>query len=87
MDYILANWRVFAAILAIIILALLHRWVLRLCGVIMVPDDSVGVVTKKFVLLGRHRRLPDGRIVALNGEAGFRRRVAPAEVYPPRPDS
>jgi uncharacterized membrane protein YqiK len=71
MDYVLANWRVFAAVVAIIIVLLLYRWVLRLCGVIMVPDDSIGVVTKKFVLFGRHRRLPDGRIVALNGEAGF----------------
>jgi uncharacterized membrane protein YqiK len=71
MDYILANWRVSALVLALILLALLYRWVLRLCGVIMVPDDSIGVVTKKFVLFGRYRRLPDGRIIALNGEAGF----------------
>jgi uncharacterized membrane protein YqiK len=29
------------------------------------------VVTKKFVLFGSNRSLPDGRIVALQGEAGF----------------
>jgi uncharacterized membrane protein YqiK len=71
MDYILAHWQLSATILGVILLLLLYRWVLRLCGVIMVPDDSIGVVTKKFVLVGSHRRLPDGRIVALNGEAGF----------------
>ena len=71
MDYILAHWQWSAAVLAIVLLLLLYRQVLRLFGVIMVPDDGIGVVTKKFVLVGRHRRLPDGRIVALNGEAGF----------------
>jgi uncharacterized membrane protein YqiK len=71
MDYVLAHWQWFAAALAVVVLLLLYRQVLRLFGVIMVPDDGIGVVTKKFVLLGKHRRLPDGRIIALNGEAGF----------------
>ena len=71
MDIILAHWQISATIVAVILLLLLHRWVLRLLGVVMVPDDSIGVVTKRFVLFGRYRRLPDGRIVALNGEAGF----------------
>jgi uncharacterized membrane protein YqiK len=70
MEYILAHWQWFALAL-IVVLLLLYRQVLRLFGVIMVPDDGIGVVTKKFVLFGRHRRLPDGRIVALSGEAGF----------------
>src|SRR5579863_3291321 len=78
MDYILAHWQLSATILGVILLLLLYRWVLRLCGVIMVPDDSIGVVTKKFVLVGSHRRLPDGRIIALNGEAGFQ-----ADTLPP----
>jgi uncharacterized membrane protein YqiK len=71
MEYVLAHWQWFAAALAVVVLVLLYRQVLRLFGVIMVPDDGIGVVTKKFVLLGKHRRLPDGRIIALNGEAGF----------------
>jgi uncharacterized membrane protein YqiK len=71
MEYILAHWQWFAVALAVVVLLLLYRQVLRLFGVIMVPDDGIGVVTKKFVLLGKHRRLPDGRIIALNGEAGF----------------
>jgi uncharacterized membrane protein YqiK len=55
---------------AFILLIAAYRPILWLCGVIMVPDDSIGVVTKKFSL-GKHRELPDGSIVALNGEAGF----------------
>jgi uncharacterized membrane protein YqiK len=55
---------------AFILLVAAYRPILWLCGVIMVPDDSIGAVTKKFSL-GQHRELPDGSIVALNGEAGF----------------
>ena len=71
MEYVLVHWQWFAAALIVVLLLLLYRQVLRLFGVIMVPDDGIGVVTKKFVLLGKRRRLPDGRIIALNGEAGF----------------
>jgi uncharacterized membrane protein YqiK len=45
--------------------------IIWLSGVVVVPDNCIGVVTKKFVLSGPHRSLPDGRIVALNGEAGY----------------
>ena len=57
-------------VIGLILLALAYRQILWLCGVIMVPNDSIGVVTKKFSL-GRHRELPDGSIIALNGEAGY----------------
>jgi uncharacterized membrane protein YqiK len=68
MEYILANRQWLVAAVVVVLLLLLYRQVLRLFGVIMVPDDGIGVATKKFVLLGKHRRLPDGRIIALNGE-------------------
>ncbi len=71
MDVLLDHWRLWVALAVAIVLLVCYRFVLWLCGVIIVPDDSVGMVTKKFVLFGRHRSLPDGRIVALNGEAGF----------------
>jgi uncharacterized membrane protein YqiK len=61
-------------ILLVIVVAVLlmsYRRVLWLFGVIIVPDDSIGVITKKFVLLGTRRSLPPGRIIALNGEAGY----------------
>jgi uncharacterized membrane protein YqiK len=78
MDYVSNHWQLVAIALVAFILALSYRWVLALCGVIMVPDDSVGVMTKKFVLFGSNSRLPAGRIVALNGEAGYQ-----ADTLPP----
>jgi uncharacterized membrane protein YqiK len=57
--------------ISLILLALAHRQILWFFGVILVPDDSVGVVTKKFALFGKHRGLPDGSIIALQGEAGY----------------
>jgi hypothetical protein len=54
--------------IGIIALALAYRPILWLCGIILVPNDSVGVVTKKFALFGTHRDLPDGSIIALHGE-------------------
>jgi uncharacterized membrane protein YqiK len=70
MQFALAYWP-YVAIAAIVIILLFYRYLLRLLGVVIVPDDSIGLVTKKFVLIGRNRRLPDGCIVALNGEAGY----------------
>jgi uncharacterized membrane protein YqiK len=42
----------------------------RLLGIASIPDDSIGVVTKKFALFGA-TTLPDGKIIALHGEAGY----------------
>ena len=42
MDYVLNHWQLIVIVLGVIILLLCYRWVLALCGVILVPDDSVG---------------------------------------------
>src|SRR5579863_3017482 len=78
MEYALNHWQDIVGVVAAIFLLLCYRSVLWLCGVIIVPDDSVGVMTKKFVLVGKNRRLPAGRIIALNGEAGYQ-----ADTLPP----
>src|SRR5215510_13339261 len=39
--------------------------------IVIVPEDSVGIVNKKYVVVGSHRTLPAGAIIALNGEAGL----------------
>ena len=49
---------------------LFYRWTFRLFGAVIVPQDAVAIVEKKFVIFGKNRTLPDGAIVALNGEAG-----------------
>lgn len=48
-----------------------YKFVMRLFGMIMIPDNSIGLVTKKFVLIGANRELPPGKIIALKGEAGL----------------
>src|SRR6187399_1202568 len=58
-------------VVGIIVLALAWKLVARLFGIIIIPDDSIGLVTKKFVLLGANRDLPAGKIIALKGEAGL----------------
>ena len=49
-----------------------YKFTLRVFfGMVIIPEDKIGLVTKKFVLFGANRSLPDGKIIALNGEAGF----------------
>jgi uncharacterized membrane protein YqiK len=77
LDFI-THHRLLVATAVVVVLILCYRWILWLFGVVIVPDNSIGIVTKKFALFGAHRRLPDGRIIALNGEAGYQ-----AETLPP----
>src|SRR5208337_3165924 len=57
---------------AFILVILLHKVLLRyFFGTVIVSKDQIGIVNKKWVLFGRNRTLPDGAIVALNGEAGL----------------
>lgn len=44
---------------------------LRLFGIVIIPEDSIGIVNKKFVITGDNKTLPDGSIIALKGEAGY----------------
>jgi uncharacterized membrane protein YqiK len=57
-------------ILPLLIALILWRKVLWVLGVIIVPENMIGLVTKKFVLWGDHKDLPPGKIIAINGEAG-----------------
>ncbi len=68
-------------ILAIVCLVL-YKFILRfLFGMVIVPEDKIGLVTKKFVLFGDHKELPDGRIVATLGEAGFQAKTLAPGLY------
>ncbi|MDB5887528.1 MAG: band 7 protein [Rhodocyclales bacterium] len=78
MDYLLEHWTIVAAVAAVLFVLTSYKLVLWLFGVIFVPDDSLGVVTKKFVLFGASKSLPAGSIVALEGEAGYQ-----ADTLPP----
>ncbi len=58
-------------VLAIVLVLACYKLVFRLFGAVIIPQDSIGIVNKKFVLFGKNRTLPDGCIIALNGEAGI----------------
>jgi hypothetical protein len=64
---VLGYWWVLPILLALIF----WKSAVRLLGIVIVPDDSIGLVTKKFVLFGSQRELPPGKIIALKGEAGL----------------
>lgn len=58
-------------VLPLVFLVVGYKFVLRIFGVVIIPEDSIGIVNKKFVLSGKNRTLPDGSIIALQGEAGY----------------
>lgn len=61
---------VVGTIVGLLMLAGYKLW-LRLFGVIIIPKTQLGKVNKKWVLFGENKRLPDGKIIALHGEAGW----------------
>jgi uncharacterized membrane protein YqiK len=69
-------------IIVLIICIALYKYILRfLFGMVIVPEDRIGLVTKKFVLFGENRELPDGRIIATKGEAGFQAKTLAPGLY------
>ncbi len=61
---------------------LLYKAILRvLFGMVIVPEDRLGLVTKKFVLFGAYKSLPDGKIIATRGESGFQARTLAPGLY------
>lgn len=77
-EIILHYWWIGFAVICL----LLYRYILRfLFGMVIVPEDRIGLVTKKFVLVGTNRSLPDGRIIATKGEAGFQAKTLAPGLY------
>lgn len=77
MNIILGYWWV----LIPIVMLLFYKLFFRLFGIIIVPEDKIGLVTKKFVLFGSHKELPAGRIIAVDGEAGFQAQPLAPGIY------
>lgn len=64
-----------------LLLLLFYRVILRVFfGLVIVPEDRIGLVTKKYKLVGQ-QSLPQGRIIATNGEAGFQAQTLAPGVY------
>jgi len=69
-------------IVVLIFSLVLYKFILRfLFGMVIVPENRIGLVTKKFVLFGANRSLPDGRIIATKGEAGFQGKTLAPGLY------
>ncbi|TDO73621.1 putative membrane protein YqiK [Flavobacterium chryseum] len=69
-------------ILLIVFSILFYKFILRVFfGMVIVPEDKIGLVTKKFVLFGADRSLPDGRIIATKGEAGYQAQTLAPGLY------
>lgn len=71
METVTSHLGLILAGVGVLLTLVLHRLVLRLFGMVVIPEDAIGIVTKSFVLFGNHRTLPDGSVVALQGEAGL----------------
>lgn len=69
------------ALFLLLALVFIKPILLLLFGMVIVPENKVGIVTKKFVLLGSHKTLPDGRILATQGEAGIQAEALPPGLY------
>lgn len=69
-------------VLVLLFSLIFYKFVLRVFfGMVIVPEDKIGLVTKKFVLIGANRELPDGRIIATKGEAGFQAKTLAPGLY------
>ena len=64
---LLAYWWVIPVLLFFVA----YRITFRLFGIVVVRQDAVGIVNKQWKLIGSDKSLPDGRLVALKGEAGI----------------
>ena len=79
LSYLTSNWW---WILLLILSLVLYKFILRVFfGMVIVPENRIGLVTKKFVLMGANRALPDGRIIATKGEAGFQAKTLAPGLY------
>ena len=69
-------------ILPVVFSIIFYKFVLRVFfGMVIVPENKIGLVTKKFVLFGADKSLPDGRIIATKGEAGYQARTLAPGLY------
>lgn len=77
MNAILSYWWVIIPVLMLIF----YKVIFRLIGIVIIPEDKIGLVTKKFVLFGSKKELPAGRIIAIDGEAGFQAQSLAPGIY------
>ena len=66
----------------LIIVLVCYKFVLRfIFGMVIISENKIGILVKKFVLFGDNKTLPDGAIIALNGEAGVQAEPLPPGIH------
>jgi uncharacterized membrane protein YqiK len=66
----------------ILLAVVMYKFILRVFfGLVIVPENKVGLVTKKFVLFGPNKDLSGDRIIAVNGEAGFQAKMLETGIH------
>ena len=75
---VLATWW---WIIPVLLFIIFYKWTLRLFGMWIIPEDKLGVVTKKWKLFGANKTLKEGEIFACNGEAGTQADVLKPGIY------
>ncbi len=78
MDKILALVSGWLWVIPVLLLLVFWRQTVRIFGIIVIPEDKLAIITKKFRIFGSNTTLPDGHIIALQGEAGIQ-----ADTLPP----
>jgi uncharacterized membrane protein YqiK len=68
-------------LMCLVLAVVFFRPLFQLLGIVIVPENRIGLVTKKFVLFGANKAIPSGRIIALNGEAGFQAQTLAPGIY------
>ena len=84
MSFFFSNAAVFVPLIVLLCIGIikpLRNFIFQLLfGVVYVPEHCIGLMIKKFTVGGA--RLPEGRIIASNGEAGYQSRtLAPGLHY------
>ena len=67
--------------MCLVLAVVFFRPLFQLLGIVIVPENRIGLVTKKFVLFGANKAIPSGRIIAINGEAGFQAQTLAPGIY------
>lgn len=70
-------------VLGLIMIAIFFKWIARIFGIWIIPEDKVGIVTKKWKIFGKADTitLKEGEIFACNGESGIQADVLKPGVY------
>ena len=68
-------------LIPVLVAVLAWKPILRVVGMVIVPENKIGLVTKKFVLFGPNKQLSGDRIIATKGEAGYQAQVLSPGVH------